>query len=37
MTVHPQRWTDDPVAWVKELVFQNVKNIMKRWMIKMNG
>jgi hypothetical protein len=30
MTVHPQRWTDNPVAWVKELVFQKVKNVVKK-------
>ena len=30
MTVHPQRWTDDPVGWTKELVLQNVKNVVKR-------
>lgn len=34
ITVHPQRWTDDPVAWVKELILQSTKNIVKRWMIR---
>ena len=24
ITVHPQRWTDDPFQWTKELVWQNV-------------
>ena len=33
MTVHPQRWTDDPVAWVRELVLQNLKNVVKRFLI----
>ncbi|MDX9694225.1 MAG: hypothetical protein RBT49_00385 [Bacteroidales bacterium] len=28
-TFHPQRWTDKPFPWVKELVLQNVKNLMK--------
>ena len=28
-TFHPQRWTDRPVPWVKELVWQNVKNVGK--------
>ncbi|MFA7359818.1 MAG: hypothetical protein WC139_02155 [Candidatus Kapaibacterium sp.] len=30
ITVHPQRWTDDNVLWVNELVWQNVKNVVKR-------
>jgi hypothetical protein len=34
MTVHPQRWTDDPVSWTKEVVAQNVKNVIKKWMIR---
>ena len=29
MTFHPQRWTDKPVLWVKELVWQNMKNGVK--------
>jgi len=29
MTFHPQRWTDKPVPWVRELVWQNVKNTGK--------
>lgn len=29
MTFHPQRWTNDPVSWTKELVWQNVKNMVK--------
>ncbi len=29
-TTHPQRWTDNKIAWVKELVLQNVKNVVKR-------
>jgi hypothetical protein len=33
MTVHPQRWTDDPVAWTKELVLQNIKNVVKRILV----
>lgn len=30
ITIHPQRWTDNPVAWTWELLSQNVKNIAKR-------
>ena len=29
ITVHPQRWHDSPLPWVKELVWQNVKNVIK--------
>ncbi|MBN2355868.1 hypothetical protein JXO59_07130 [candidate division KSB1 bacterium] len=29
-TFHPQRWTNNLFAWVKELVWQNVKNCVKR-------
>ena len=34
INVHPQRWTDDYLPWVKELVGQNVKNVVKRAMLK---
>ena len=33
-TFHPQRWTDRPVLWAKELVFQNVKNVVKYILVK---
>jgi hypothetical protein len=33
-TFHPQRWTDKPLPWVKELVLQNVKNVVKRWVVR---
>jgi len=36
MTVHPQRWTDKPIPWIKELVWQNVKNIGKFMLVKRN-
>lgn len=32
MTFHPQRWHEDTLLWLKELVFQNVKNIGK-WVL----
>jgi hypothetical protein len=35
INVHPQRWTDNPVEWMKELVWQNVKNVVKRLMLKL--
>ena len=34
MTFHPQRWTDNPVLWVKELIWQNFKNVIKFGMVK---
>jgi hypothetical protein len=30
-TFHPQRWTDHLLPWVKELAFQQVKNMVKRY------
>jgi hypothetical protein len=35
INVHPQRWTDNPVEWTKELVWQNFKNVVKRLMLKL--
>jgi len=35
MTFHPQRWTNKPVPWVRELVWQNVKNVGKYFLVKM--
>jgi hypothetical protein len=32
-TFHPQRWTNRPGPWLKELVLQNVKNVAKRWLV----
>jgi hypothetical protein len=34
INVHPQRWNDRPLPWVKELVWQNAKNVVKKWMIR---
>ena len=34
ITTHPQRWTDNGFAWLKELVLQNAKNVVKRAMNK---
>jgi hypothetical protein len=34
MTFHPQRWTEKPLPWIKELVWQNVKNTGKYFLIK---
>jgi hypothetical protein len=37
MTFHPQRWTDKPVPWVRELIWQNVKNVGKYFLVKVNS
>ena len=34
MTFHPQRWTDKSLPWAKELVWQNVKNVGKYFLVK---
>jgi len=34
LNFHPQRWNDALVPWVKELVWQNVKNQGKRFLVK---
>ena len=34
INTHPQRWTDDPFQWTKELILQNCKNLVKRGMIR---
>ena len=35
LNFHPQRWNNKPVPWLKELVFQNIKNQVKRLLIKL--
>ncbi len=34
LTFHPQRWTDKPLPWMKELIWQRAKNIVKYNIIK---
>jgi hypothetical protein len=36
-TFHPQRWTDNPAEWLWELGFQNLKNVVKRVVVKRQG
>ncbi len=31
ITTHPQRWNDRFMPWAKELIWQNVKNVVKKW------
>ena len=33
LTLHPQRWTNASFGWFKELVMQNIKNVVKRFII----
>jgi len=33
-TFHPQRWTDKPIPWIKELFWQNTKNVVKYFVIR---
>ena len=35
MTTHPQRWNDFGIAWIKEYLMQNVKNLVKAILIKL--
>jgi len=37
LTVHPQRWTDNYVLWIKELVWQKTKNPLKYLKLKRMG
>jgi hypothetical protein len=37
MTFHPQRWTNNPVLWTRELIWQNLKNVGKRIVIRNRG
>jgi hypothetical protein len=33
-TIHPQRWHDNYLFWFRELVFQNIKNLGKYYIVK---
>ena len=37
INVHPQRWTNSFIPWAKELVWQNIKNVVKGHMISRNS
>jgi hypothetical protein len=37
LNFHPQRWNDALVPWVKELVWQNVKNQVKRVLLRVRS
>jgi len=34
ITFHPQRWTDNQVLWLKELILQRLKNVVKRGLVR---
>jgi len=36
-TFHPQRWTDRPVLWLRELLLQNMKNVVKGMIVNMKN
>ena len=33
LNIHPERWNDELFPWLKQLVFQNVKNMVKRVLV----
>jgi len=37
MTFHPQRWTNQPLPWIKELIWQNSKNVAKYLLLKIRN
>lgn len=37
ITTHPQRWYDFGFGWLKELVVQNLKNVVKAMVVKRKG
>jgi len=37
MTFHPQRWSDKILPWAGELIMQNLKNIAKYFIIRINS
>lgn len=36
ITTHPQRWNDFGIAWMKEFVMQNLKNVVKAMVVNIN-
>jgi hypothetical protein len=34
---HPQRWNDQPMPWIRELVLQNLKNHIKKYFFVKKG
>lgn len=36
ITIHPQRWSNNPLPWLMEWGSQNLKNIVKYFLIHLN-
>ncbi len=34
MTIHPQRWTNNGLLWLREIITQNLKNQVKKFLVK---
>jgi len=34
INIHPQRWTNDYIPWLSELIKQNIKNVIKKHLIR---
>ncbi len=34
---HPQRWTNNPIKWTQEMIWQNLKNVVKAGIVKFNS
>jgi hypothetical protein len=34
LNIHPQRWTNNSLLWTKELIMQNIKNVIKKLIVK---
>lgn len=34
ITIHPERWTNNPYQWTKQYVMQNLKNVVKGLLVK---
>ena len=37
ITFHPQRWSDNLFEWLGEYILQNIKNVIKRMLVKKNS
>ena len=37
ITIHPQRWTNQPLLWLREVIAQNVKNVVKAYVVRSSG
>lgn len=37
ITTHPQRWNDFGLTWIKELLLQNIKNLVKLTVVRRNS